>query len=100
MNVNLSEEARRIVRSGVESGRFRTEGDVLDAALRLLEQQGHDPEESAAGMTEDEFERTLLEAGLLTSIPPPADPSAPAREFQPIEIVGEPLSETILRERR
>jgi hypothetical protein len=51
-------------------------------------------------MTEDEFERKLLEAGSLTRIPPPADPSAPGRTFRPIEIEGEPLSETILRERR
>jgi hypothetical protein len=50
-------------------------------------------------VSEDDFERELLYAGLMTSLPTPADPaSRPA--FQPIAIDGEPLSETIIRERR
>ena len=41
----------------------------------------------------------LIEIGLMTSLPTPADPtSRPA--FQPVTIEGEPLSETIIRERR
>ena len=50
-------------------------------------------------LTEAEFKQRLLEAGLMTSLPTPSDATArPA--WQPIEIEGEPLSETIIRERR
>ena len=50
-------------------------------------------------MTEEEFKRQLLNSGLMSSLPTPSDPgSRPA--FQPITLEGEPLSETIIRERR
>lgn len=52
-----------------------------------------------APATEDEFKRLLLKSGLMSSLPIPADPaSRPA--FEPISLEGEPLSETIIRERR
>jgi hypothetical protein len=57
------------------------------------------PAKRAAPVSEDDFKRQLLNAGLMTSLPTPADPaSRPA--YQPIAIDGEPLSETIIRERR
>jgi hypothetical protein len=53
----------------------------------------------AMPMTEDDLKRQLLNAGLMSSLPTSADPaSRPA--FQPIAIDGEPLSETIISERR
>jgi hypothetical protein len=57
------------------------------------------PTSRVTPMTEDEFKRQLLNSGLMSSLPTPADPtSRPA--FQPITLEGEPLSETIIRERR
>jgi hypothetical protein len=57
------------------------------------------PPSSATPTSEDDFKRQLLRSGLMTSLPTPADPAArPA--FQSVEIDGEPLSETIIRERR
>ena len=50
-------------------------------------------------MSEGDFKRQLLKSGLMTSLPTPADPG-PRPAFQPIAIEGEPLSETIIRERR
>ena len=50
-------------------------------------------------LTPDELNRQLLEAGLLSQIPPCPDP-ATYQEFSPIVIRGEPLSQTIIRERR
>src|SRR5437867_8717880 len=50
---------------------------------------------------EDEVDLALLKEGLLTSIPPPLT-EAQLEAYQkrkPIQIEGEPLSETILRER-
>jgi hypothetical protein len=50
-------------------------------------------------MTEEEFKQQLLKSGRVSSLPTPSDPaSRPA--FQPISLEGEPLSETIIRERR
>jgi len=50
-------------------------------------------------LTEDEFKQYLLKTGLMTSLPTPPDP-ATQQTFQPVKIEGEPLSETIIRERR
>ncbi len=52
-------------------------------------------------LTRDEFHRRLLEEGRLASLPDPAlDIDDDDPDDQPIAIEGEPLSETILRERR
>jgi antitoxin ParD1/3/4 len=39
MVIHLSEERERIVRSFVEDGRFASEDEVIDEALRLLEER-------------------------------------------------------------
>ncbi len=44
------------------------------------------------------LDQALLAAGLMTHIPPPRDPAKAERPR--IAVQGEPLSETILRERR
>jgi hypothetical protein len=52
-------------------------------------------------MTEAEFDRHLMEIGLLSSLPDPAlDIDDDDPDDQPVTIKGEPLSETIIRERR
>ena len=52
-------------------------------------------------LTRDEFNRRLMAAGLITRLPDPAlDINDDDPEDQPIAIEGEPLSETIIRERR
>jgi hypothetical protein len=52
-------------------------------------------------LTADEFNRRLLAEGRLASLPDPAlDLDDDDPDDQPIAIEGEPLSETILRERR
>lgn len=47
---------------------------------------------------EDSLDQALLAAGLITHIPPPRDPNKAERPR--ITVIGEPVSETILRERR
>lgn len=83
----------------------RTEPDTSDR--RLIEVKGEPvPEtiirEREAPASEEEkeaaFHQAMLAAGLLTSIPPPRDPSKAGRPI--FEVEGEPLSETIMRERR
>jgi hypothetical protein len=52
-------------------------------------------------MTEADFDRHLLEIGLISSLPDPTlDIDDDGPDDQPVTIKGEPLSETILRERR
>jgi len=68
--------------------------------LRVVTTSGTEsPAPRVAPMTEEEFKRQLLESGLMSSLPTPSDPAS-RPEFQPIAIEGEPLSETIIRERR
>jgi len=98
MNVHVYDNSERVIRFHVQSGRFATESEVIDAALRLLSQSELEPA-AKKPLTEDEFKLQLLATGLMTSLPTPLDP-AKRRDFQPVSIEGEPLSETIIRERR
>jgi hypothetical protein len=50
-------------------------------------------------VTEEDFKQQLLKNGPMSSLPIPLDSTA-RRDFQPIKLEGEPLSETIVRERR
>lgn len=49
---------------------------------------------------EDEFERQLLAKGLISHIPTRDETDEEFDKFEPIEVAGEPLSDTIIRERR
>jgi antitoxin ParD1/3/4 len=42
MAIHLSRDRQKFIRSLVEDGRFRSESEVVDAALRLFEQQVRD----------------------------------------------------------
>jgi hypothetical protein len=50
--------------------------------------------------TEEEFERELVEAGILTEVPPLPAEVRPIPDRKPIDVKGKPLSETIIEERR
>jgi hypothetical protein len=55
----------------------------------------------AMPMTREEFHRHLMEIGLISQLPDPAeDIDDDDPEDEPVVIEGEPLSETIIRERR
>ena len=85
----------------IKMAMLRRELDSKMASARLssTSRPAQPPPSRSMPMSEDEFKRQLLKSGLMTSLPTPADPAArPA--FQPIAIDGEPLSETIIRERR
>lgn len=47
-----------------------------------------------------QLEQMLLDAGLMVEIPPSSAGSALARHFQPVEVKGKPISETIIEGRR
>jgi Arc/MetJ-type ribon-helix-helix transcriptional regulator len=83
--------------SEVEKGRFASSDEAITKAVRLLREKKQEAEGTAA--VADEINRRMLEAGLLSQVPVRPDP-ATYREFLPIVIEGEPISETIIRERR
>jgi putative addiction module CopG family antidote len=98
MTIHLPEDVERYVNSQVKCGRFASPDEAIIEAVRRLRQA---EQEGAVRNppTEAEFKRQLLASGLMTSLPTPTDPAS-RPNFQPVAIEGEPLSETILRERR
>ena len=82
----------------MQCGRFASPDEAIIEAVRRLRQVEQD-RRARRPPTEAEFKRQLLAAGLMTSLPTPADP-ATRPVLQPVAIEGEPLSETIIRERR
>jgi putative addiction module CopG family antidote len=111
MTIHLPRDLERFVHEQVVAGRYPSEDAVIREALDQL--RTHTPlsqpgansievsRDAAARtrMTEAEYRQHLLESGRISSLPTPADPAS-RPVFQPIVLEGEPLSETIMRERR
>ena len=57
-------------------------------------------EEAKPKMSEEEFERHLYEKGIISEVKPPITDFSRYDNYQPITVTGEPISETIIRERR
>jgi Arc/MetJ-type ribon-helix-helix transcriptional regulator len=113
MTIHLSKDLERFVHDVVRSGLYAREDDVIRDALTRLKQampEGNPPPGKPAKRTKpappkkqpltiEEFNRKLLAEGRISNLPDTAsdfdDP-----DDQPITIEGEPLSETIIRERR
>ena len=81
---------------------------VLDEVKRLTPDEQRQLREAidqllsppAAPPTEEQFERELVEAGILDGVPRPPGASEPIRKRKPIDVKGKPLSETIVEDRR
>ena len=81
-------------------------GKVLEEVKRLTPEEQRQLREAidqllspgAAPPTEEQFERELVESGILDEVPPLPGPSEPIRKRIPIEVRGKPLSETIVEE--
>jgi Arc/MetJ-type ribon-helix-helix transcriptional regulator len=98
MTIHLPEDLERYLLSEAQRGRFVSPDQAIAEALRLLRQTLQETQHQRKPVTPDEVNQQLLEAGLLSEIP--SRPNlATYREFPPIVIEGEPLSETIIRER-
>jgi putative addiction module CopG family antidote len=100
MTIHLPEDLERYVQSEVQSGHFASEQDAIAEAVRLLRQRKQQIAGEAVPITEEQLEQQLMHAGLLGSIPSRPSATTVQREFQPVSIEGEPLSETVIRERR
>jgi hypothetical protein len=55
---------------------------------------------SAEMSPESQLDQLLLEAGVISEIPPPITDFTPYENRRPIEVKGKPISETIIEERR
>ena len=105
MTIYLSKDLEKFVHDAVRDGLYAREDDVIrDALLRLKQtmpgkKTKAKPTEQRKPLTRMEFDQKLLELGLITQLPDTAadfdDP-----DDEPIAIQGEPLSETVIRERR
>ncbi|MGI8466926.1 MAG: hypothetical protein ACR2N3_00550 [Pyrinomonadaceae bacterium] len=56
--------------------------------------------ESKPKMTEEEFARHLYEKGIIGKPPPPITDFSRYENYKRVAVEGEPISETIIRERR
>lgn len=66
---------------------------ILEALQKNLSQQ------MPAAISEDEVERILLAQGIISRIPQRL-PDEEEETYEPVETTGQPLSETIIEERR
>jgi Arc/MetJ-type ribon-helix-helix transcriptional regulator len=96
MTIHLPEDLENSVRGLVQNGRFASVDDAMAEAARILLEK---PAPTSAPVTEAEILQQMLDIGLMTKLPDDAadfdDP-----DDQLIDIKGEPLSETVIRERR
>lgn len=96
MTIHLPEELEGSVRTLVKGGRYTSVDEAMAEAARLLLKQSS---ASPQPMTERQLHQHMLEIGLMSQLPDiEADYDDP--DDVPITITGEPLSETIIRERR
>ncbi len=69
-----------------------------DDLRRLIEMLSR-AEPSEPAMTEEEFQMRLLSEGIISELPKPLA-EREEEDFRPIKVQGQPLSETIIEERR
>jgi Arc/MetJ-type ribon-helix-helix transcriptional regulator len=96
LTVHLKEDLEKLLRAEVESGRFASTDAGIDLALRRLLQ----PPPPKGPLTEEQLLQYMYEVGKITQLPDRSADLDDDDEDEPIEIEGEPLSETIIRERR
>jgi putative addiction module CopG family antidote len=108
MTIHLPEELARFIHDVVRSGRYAREDDVIRDAVSRLRQAlqegdeatpgGPDPSRQGKALTKQEFQRHLMEIGLINQVPDsggqPGEPSDASNESE-----DEILSERTIRER-
>jgi Arc/MetJ-type ribon-helix-helix transcriptional regulator len=117
MTIHLSKDLEQFVQDAVRAGLYAREDDVIRAALTRLRQDmpaaagparrkkakrtKPAPPPPKTPLSIEEIHQQMLASGLLASLPDPAlDIDDDDPDDQPVPIKGEPLSGTILRERR
>ena len=97
----LSPEQMRRLRQQIDSELAQPKKPAPPAARRGTTRTKAAPQLARKLLTEAEFNQHPLSIGLITSLPDPAlDIDDDDPDNAPVTIKGEPLSETIIRERR
>ena len=114
MTIHLSKDQERFVHDVVRAGLYTNEDAVVSDALDRLRQTmpkpartpakkaksiKPTPKKSTKKLTRAEFDQHLLAIGLLSKLPD-TDADFDDPDDEPVPIKGEPLSETVIRERR
>ena len=104
MRIHLPNDVERDILAEVHSGHFASVDDALAEAWRSFRQQqtlagapGQTQPEEAA---DQELQRRLFAAGIISEIKPPITDLTPYRNRRAMSVRGEPISETAIRERR
>ena len=112
MTIHLPEDLAGPIRAEVLSGQFASAADLVAAAVRdyLRRDQEKAPQTGDGAVGPDvpageepsgpELQRRLFAAGIISEIKPAITDLTPYRNRRAVPIQGEPLSETVLRERR
>src|SRR4051812_41221827 len=96
---SLSPEQMRRLRRQLDSELARSKGSRVRPSVEASKPTRDAREKKP--LTRDEFNRQLIESGLVTRLPDPSlDSDDDDPDDAPVVIKGEPLSETIIRERR
>src|SRR5215472_3751048 len=97
MTIHLPPHIESSIQAAVHSGRFASLDEAMTEAASLLVQRLN--QEQAQVSPLDELHRQMLADGLISQLPNTAADIDDEQE-EPVEIDGEPISETIIRERR
>jgi len=107
MTIELPEHLERYLHDQVQAGRYLTEDEVIRDALERHRQAGPtltkpagQPNLTPEEIADQELQRRLLAAGIISEIKPPITDLTPYRNRRAVPIQGEPISETAIRERR
>lgn len=90
MQVTVEQIEREVKQLSAED--LRKVRELVDS---LLEKKSEKPQ-----MTEEEFAQHLYEKGIIGKPPPPITDFSRYDSYKPVTVTGEPISETIIRERR
>lgn len=107
MTIHLPEHLERYVPDQVQAGRYTTEEELISDALEqhrqaksASEKNTSSPDLTPEDIADQELQRRLLAAGIISEIKPPITDFTPYLNRRAISIQGEPISETVIRERR
>ncbi len=108
MTIHLPNELEREIQAEVLKGHYPAIDDAVAEAVSLWLRQRRQGESSTSELpaltveqlADQEAQQRLYAAGFLSEIKPSRRVSTGTDEFTPVVIEGEPLSETIIRERR
>lgn len=96
MTIHLSEDLENSIQALVNGGQYASVDEAMNEAARLLLKE-HPVAKKP--VSKDAFHQHLIDIGLMSQLPDTeADYDDP--DDQLITIEGEPLSETVIRERR